>query len=472
MIAIDAQRLLGRIRELGAVGRDAEGRLTRLAASDTDKLGRDLFVGWLRQAGLDVAVDRIGNIFGIWQDADNNGQAPVLIGSHIDTVIDAGIYDGCYGVLAGLEVIETLKSSGLSPSRPIAVAAFTNEEGVRFSPDMMGSLVHAGGVEVEAALAAVGTDGSTLGQELARIGYAGDREPGFLKPHIYVELHIEQGPVLEREGIPIGAVESLQGISWQRITIDGVANHAGTTPMSMRCDAGYAAARVVTFLHDRAAASNSPTVATVGTMRLEPNAINVIPSRAVFTVDLRDPDEQHLQAEEAALAAFLERLADEGITDISVVSVTELITDGTRNALPGLARILGDARSFRPEVSAGIERQMRIIAEGTAAAYNVTAEVNYSREFVPLCNDAELVDAAFAAARDVFEPGNIAVAAEPMTASEDFARLLDHVPGCFVFLGNGEASAPLHNSSYDFNDEGLLFGANFHVAIARRRLGV
>lgn len=287
MIAIDAQRLLGRIRELGAVGRDAEGRLTRLAASDTDKLGRDLFVGWLRQAGLDVAVDRIGNIFGIWQDADNNGQAPVLIGSHIDTVIDAGIYDGCYGVLAGLEVIETLKSSGLSPSRPIAVAAFTNEEGVRFSPDMMGSLVHAGGVEVEAALAAVGTDGSTLGQELARIGYAGDREPGFLKPHIYVELHIEQGPVLEREGIPIGAVESLQGISWQRITIDGVANHAGTTPMSMRCDAGYAAARVVTFLHDRAAASNSPTVATVGTMRLEPNAINVIPSRAVFTVDLR-----------------------------------------------------------------------------------------------------------------------------------------------------------------------------------------
>ncbi|ESY77138.1 amidohydrolase [Mesorhizobium sp. LNHC221B00] len=158
--------------------------------------------------------------------------------------------------------------------------------------------------------------------------------------------------------------------------------------------------------------------------------------------------------------------------DISVVSVTELITDGTRNALPGLARILGDARSFRPEVSAGIERQMRIIAEGTAAAYNVSVEVDYSREFVPLRNDAELVDAAFAAARDVFEPGNIAVAAEPMTASEDFARFLDHVPGCFVFLGNGEASAPLHNSSYDFNDEGLLFGANFHVAIARRRLGV
>ena len=158
-------------------------------------------------------------------------------------------------------------------------------------------------------------------------------------------------------------------------------------------------------------------------------------------------------------------------TDIAVVSVTELITDGTRNALPGLARILGDARSFRPEVSAEIERQMRIIAEGTAAAYNVAAEANYTREFVPLHNDTELVEAAFAAAKNVFEPGNIAIAREPVTASEDFARFLDHVPGCFVFLGNGEASAPLHNSSYDFNDEGLVFGASFHAAIARQRLG-
>ncbi|MDF3153077.1 Zn-dependent hydrolase [Mesorhizobium sp. XAP10] len=318
MIAIDAQRLLGRIRELGAVGRDGEGRLTRLAASDTDRQGRDLFVGWLRQAGLDVAIDRVGNIFGIWQNPEITGQAPLLIGSHIDTVIDAGIYDGCYGVLAGLEVIETLKATGFSPSRPLAVAAFTNEEGVRYTPDMMGSLVHAGGIDAETVLAAVGTDGSVLGQELARIGYAGDREPGFLTPHAYLELHIEQGPVLEREGLPVGAVENLQGISWQRITIDGVANHAGTTPMSMRNDAGHAAARVITFLLDRTKASNAPTVATVGTIRFEPNAINVIPSRAVFTVDLRDPDEQRLQAAEAALAAHLEQLAAAENVTVSV----------------------------------------------------------------------------------------------------------------------------------------------------------
>lgn len=157
-------------------------------------------------------------------------------------------------------------------------------------------------------------------------------------------------------------------------------------------------------------------------------------------------------------------------TDIGVVSVTELITDGTRNALPGLARILGDARSFRPEVSAAIEKQMRVIAEGIALAHNVTAEVSYTREFVPLLNDAELVEEAFAAARTILPAENVVVAAEPMTGSEDFARFLDHVPGCFAFLGNGENSAPLHNSSYDFNDDGLMHGVNFHAAIVRRRL--
>ncbi|TIT98154.1 MAG: amidohydrolase, partial [Mesorhizobium sp.] len=155
--------------------------------------------------------------------------------------------------------------------------------------------------------------------------------------------------------------------------------------------------------------------------------------------------------------------------DIGVVSVTELITDGTRNALPGLARILGDCRSFRPEVSAAIEKEMRRIAEGTAQAYNVAAEVTYTREFVPLINDAALVDEALAAARDLLADDAVGVAAEPMTASEDFARFLNEVPGCFVFMGNGN-SAPLHNPSYDFNDEGLLHGARFHAAIVRRRL--
>ncbi|WP_341487153.1 Zn-dependent hydrolase [Pararhizobium sp. A13] len=316
--SINANRLLGRIRELGEIGRDGDGRLVRLAASDSEKLGRDRFVAWVKDAGLDVAVDRIGNVFGIWRPEGTGDRPPLMLGSHIDTVVNAGMYDGCYGVLSGLEVVETMKAQGFVPSRPIAVAAFTNEEGVRYAPDMMGSLVYAGGLGVEDALATMGTDGTTLGEELERIGYAGPEEPGFLQPHAYIELHIEQGPVLERESILIGAVENLQGISWQRVTIDGDANHAGTTPMSMRRDAGHAAARVITFLHDRAIASNTPTVATVGCMSFEPNAINVIPSRAAFTVDLRDPDEDRLKAEEAELVAFLDRLAEEEQVSVSV----------------------------------------------------------------------------------------------------------------------------------------------------------
>lgn len=315
-LSINAERLLGRLHGLGQIGRDEQGRLARVAATDADKAGRDTLVEWMKDAGLTVSIDRIGNIFGIWKGAGDAD--PVMVGSHIDTVVNAGIYDGNYGVLAGLEVIETLRAAGFAPVRPIVVGAFTNEEGARYAPDMMGSLVYAGGLDVDEALATVGNDGTVLGEELARIGYAGDQEPGFLTPYAYVELHIEQGPVLEQVGVPIGAVENLQGISWQRVTIDGTANHAGTTPMSMRRDAGHAAARVMTFLRDYVTNSNAHSVATVGNLRLEPNVINVIPSRAVFTVDLRDPDESRLQDAEAALARYLDELSAKEQVRISV----------------------------------------------------------------------------------------------------------------------------------------------------------
>ncbi|MFC4801884.1 Zn-dependent hydrolase [Neobacillus sp. GCM10023253] len=308
-LSINSERLLNRLQELGRTGLDDDNKRTRLAASDADKVGRDLLFTWMKEAGLEVEIDRIGNIFGIWYGTENRNEAPIMLGSHIDTVINAGMYDGCYGVLSGLEVINTLKETGFIPSRPIAVAAFTNEEGVRYQPDMMGSLVYAGGLSADEALAQVGTDGTILREELERIGYAGTKEPGFLTPHAYIELHIEQGPILDKMGIPIGAVENLQGISWQRITIEGVANHAGTTPTDMRRDAGLAAARVITYLRDRANASNGQTVATVGTIEFKPNAVNVIPSLATLTVDLRDPNEQRLGEEEQALANYLKELA-------------------------------------------------------------------------------------------------------------------------------------------------------------------
>ncbi|MED4041286.1 Zn-dependent hydrolase [Niallia taxi] len=304
-VSINTERLLNRIKELGGIGMKG----TRLAASDADKEGRDKLVNWMREAGLDVEIDRIGNVFGIWYGTKNKNEAPILLGSHIDTVINAGRYDGCYGVLSGLEVINTLQETSFVPNRPIAVVAFTNEEGVRYQPDMMGSLVYVGGLSVDDALKTVGTDNTILGQELERIGYAGTKEPGFLKPHAYIELHIEQGPILDKMGIPIGAVENLQGISWQRITIEGSANHAGTTPTHMRRDAGLAAARVITKLRERANASCERTVATVGTIEFKPNAVNVIPSNATFTVDLRNPNEQELQEEEQELANYLKELS-------------------------------------------------------------------------------------------------------------------------------------------------------------------
>ncbi len=303
----DAATLAARLATLGDSARDAGGVLARLALSEQDRVGRDLLVDWLREAGLEVAVDAIGNIFGIWRgDLD---AAPLMLGSHIDSVVDAGVYDGCYGVLAGLGVIEVLQRDGFEPECPITVAAFTNEEGNRYAPDMMGSLVHAGGLDLDAALATVGTDGTILGEELARIGYAGDMAPGTLRPRAFLELHIEQGPVLEHDGLRIGAVENLQGISWQELSIRGVANHAGTTPTRLRRDAGLAAARITTFLRDELATPTPSTVATVGSLKLHPDVINVIPSRATLTVDLRDPDARTFAAAEGRLAEFIERLA-------------------------------------------------------------------------------------------------------------------------------------------------------------------
>ncbi|WP_341646580.1 Zn-dependent hydrolase [Thauera sp. SDU_THAU2] len=316
-LSLDVPLLLEQIRTLGAVGADpVAGGRTRIALSDAEKAGRDLVGRWMRELQLDVRVDRIGNLFGILHAATEEGdRRPLMIGSHIDTVCNAGALDGCYGVLAGLAVARAYRTAGAQPARAIVVGAFTNEEGVRYQPDMMGSLVYAGGLAVDTALDTVGTDGTRLGDELVRIGYAGDMEPGSIVPHEYLELHIEQGPVLEAEGQLIGVVENLQGISWQKLTVHGTANHAGTTPTRLRHDAGYVAAAIIAFLREQVVgAAPETTLATTGSLSFEPDVINVIPRKATFTVDLRDPDEGRLQAAEKRLADFLADIAErEGV---------------------------------------------------------------------------------------------------------------------------------------------------------------
>jgi N-carbamoyl-L-amino-acid hydrolase len=306
-------RLRGRLDALGAVGSTGDGGCSRLALTDADREGRDLVVAWMRELGLRVDVDGVGNVVGTWP-ADAT-EPPVLTGSHIDTVRTGGIYDGNLGVLAGLEAVETLITSGVPLARPIAVAFFTNEEGARFAPDMFGSLVYVGGLPLEEALDTVGVDGAVVGDELERIGYVGPMPCPARPPAAFVELHIEQGPVLEAEGVDIGAVTGVQGISWQEVTVTGQSNHAGTTPMAHRHDPAYVAGAVAVFVRELARAMGPPQVATVGRIELHPNLVNVVPARATFTVDLRNTSEEDLVSAEAALSDRLRHLAaSEGVT--------------------------------------------------------------------------------------------------------------------------------------------------------------
>jgi N-carbamoyl-L-amino-acid hydrolase len=304
---INAERLLASLQDLGAVGGLPGGGVCRLALTDADKLGRDWTVARMRELGMAVTIDAIGNGVGVHPGLEDG--PPVMTGSHIDTVRTGGLYDGNYGVLAGLEVVAALRDAGQQTRRPIAVAFFTNEEGARFAPDMMGSLVFQGDMPLEQALATRGIDGASVGDELRRIGYAGDAPVGSNQVDSFVELHIEQGPVLDREGLQIGVVEGVQGISWTEFTLHGVSNHAGTTPMHMRSDAGYVAARVTTFVRELTQRYGGNQIATVGAITLAPNLVNVIANKALFTVDLRNTDGAVLRAAEAELWSFAEQTA-------------------------------------------------------------------------------------------------------------------------------------------------------------------
>lgn len=396
-LQLNGALLLQQIRALGQVGADAtHGGRTRIALSDAEKAGRDLLVGWMRELDLDVQVDRIGNIFGTLRAAADSGeQRPLMTGSHIDTVTNAGALDGCYGVLAGLAVIRAYRDAGRLPERSITVGAFTNEEGVRYQPDMMGSLVYAGGLPLQQALDTLGTDGTRLGDELARIGYAGTLEPGAIVPHEYLELHIEQGPILDAENTLIGVVENLQGISWQQVEVKGHANHAGTTPTHLRHDAGFVASAIVAELRAMAVDSGT-TLATVGCMQFEPNVINVIPRKATFTVDLRDPDETCLAYAENRLSQYLEALAErEGVTITTerLVRFEPVIFDaGLADAIEASAQRFGFSHR-RMTSGAGHDAQM-IARIAPAAMIFVPSQGGISHNPREHTDDAQLIQGA------------------------------------------------------------------------------
>lgn len=363
-----------RLFDLADIGAIDGGGCARLALTDADKAGRDLVVEWMKDLNLEISIDVVGNVVGIWNVG--SGQ-PVMTGSHIDTVRTGGKYDGNYGVLAGLEVIQSCQEQGITPLHPLAVAFFTNEEGARFAPDMFGSIVYVGGMSIEEALDTVGIDGARVGDELERIGYNGATPCPGVSPHAFVELHIEQGPVLEQTGVVIGAVTGVQGISWQEVTIEGQSNHAGTTPMNMRHDPAYVAANIAVFLRDLAARFGGHQVCTVGKIDLHPNLINVVPQRAILTLDIRNTDEEKLKLAESEVKAHLQKLAmEEGVKitsrslarfepvvfDEKVISLVEQISIDQGNSvmrLPSgaghdaqmLARVCPTAMIFVPSVN-------------------------------------------------------------------------------------------------------------------------
>lgn len=373
-LRVDSKRLMDRLMSLAEISPIDGGGNCRLALTDDDRDGRDLVVSWMRDLNLDVSIDAVGNIIALW---NVGAGAPVMTGSHIDTVRTGGKFDGNYGVLAGLEVIETCQQHGIVPSRPLAVAVFTDEEGARFAPDMLGSLVYVGGMTTEEALDITAIDGPKLGDELVRIGYAGSAPCPGIVPHSFVELHIEQGPLLEANNIRIGAVTGVQGISWQEVTIVGQSNHAGTTPMSLRHDPTFVAAQIAVFLRELSARYGAHQVCTVGKVDVFPNLINVVAARVTLTLDVRNTDEQLLQQAEREIATYLNHIATaEGVTittkklarfepvefDSRVIAIVEQIAiehGNTVQRMPSgaghdaqmLARVCPTAMIFVPSVN-------------------------------------------------------------------------------------------------------------------------
>ena len=361
-LRINIDRLVASIEDLAEIGAIDGGGVCRMALSDEDRRGRDLVVGWMRKLGLDVTIDQLGNVIGIRAGLESG--KPVMTGSHIDTVASGGRYDGNLGVLAGLEVIATLNEAEITTRKPIGVGFFTNEEGSRFAPDMMGSGVHQGAFDIKDMLDVVDMDGARVGDELEKIGYAGDTSTGDFRADSFVELHIEQGPILELEDYEIGAVEGVQGISWNEYRIIGTANHAGTTPMRLRHDAGYVAAAISVEARHLANEMGGNQIGTVGVTKLNPGLINVIAKEALITVDLRNTDEQKLQEAEYTMTSFIEQICKaEGVTfesrilarfepvsfDKEMVSLVSNIASTLGNRVKSMPSGAGhDAQMFAP----------------------------------------------------------------------------------------------------------------------------
>lgn len=323
-LTINGPRLWDSLMTLAKLGATEKGGVKRLALTDLDKQGRDLVISWAKEAGMSVVVDQIGNVF-MRRPGRNNDLPPIMCGSHIDTQPTGGKFDGNYGVLAGLEVVRTLNDRGLQTEAPIEVAFWTNEEGSRFVPVMMGSGVFANAFSLEHAWAATDVEGKTVKGELERIGYIGPQKPGDHPIGAYFEAHIEQGPVLEDEGKTIGVVTACLGQRWYDCVVEGMEAHAGPTPMHLRKDAMQVATKIMQ--ETVAIALRYPPYGrgTNGFIQVHPNSRNVIPGRVKFSIDLRNVNDELLNKMDADIRAFVAAVNAEGPCKASIEQVSYFV---------------------------------------------------------------------------------------------------------------------------------------------------
>ncbi|MBL8674013.1 MAG: Zn-dependent hydrolase [Rhodospirillales bacterium] len=305
-LAINGDRLWASLMELAEIGGTEKGGVCRIALTDLDRQGRDLFVRWCREAGCEIRVDKVGNIFARRPGRDPS-RPPIMTGSHLDTQPTGGKFDGCYGVMAGLEVIRALNDHGYETEAPIEVAVWTNEEGCRFAPAMTASGVFGGVFTLDYALSRTDPDGVTFGEALRKIGYDGPEEVGGREVGAFFEAHIEQGPILERDAKTIGVVTAAQGQRWYEISWTGMESHAGTTPMEGRRDALLGAALLIAEARRIGERPNGR--ATVGVIESKPQSRNTIPGRVFMTLDFRHPDDAELARMDAEMREAAARIA-------------------------------------------------------------------------------------------------------------------------------------------------------------------
>lgn len=318
---INGERLKKRMELIAEIGKTLKGGVNRLALTDEDRQARDLFVRWLKELQLKVTIDDFGNIYGIKEGKDPN-LPPIVIGSHLDTVPNGGRFDGVLGVLAGLEVVESFIDHGFEHDYPLMVVNFTNEEGARFPKPMLGSGGITGVFKKEDVYQLKDDEGISFIEELVRIGYLGDVKNRLKDIKAFFELHIEQGPVLEEQNAEVGIVKGIQGLSWHEITFYGQSDHAGTTPLTYRKDALISATKAINQLQNWVTSLQDDTSITFGKFSIKPNAVNVIPSEAKFTIDLRHPDEKTLRERIETMKKIIIHIAIEEDTNSHIVDLS------------------------------------------------------------------------------------------------------------------------------------------------------